>query len=150
MHTASMPSEPDLTLTGGPATAPGLPPKPERKDPNNLTLKQRVRLMSWCEEHRDLCTTETDVNLATAATASLGFTVSTGNITGMRRELDITKTKPATPEALDLAALQAKVAEYGLQLEPLKDIKLHEVLTFLRDHLHNLDQRIKSLEASND
>lgn len=150
MHSASMPPETDLTLTGDPATAPGLPPKPERKDPNNLTLKQRVALMNWCEENRERCTTDTDGTLATAATASLGFTVSTGNLTGMRRELDITKTKPATPEALDLAALQAKVAEYGLQLDPIKDIKLHEVLTAIRDHLHDLDKRVKSLEASAD
>lgn len=141
-----MPTTADL-LTPPPVET----PKAERKDPNNLTLKQRISLMQWCEENRAQCQTDTDSALAAAASETLGFAVTPGNLTGMRRELAITKNKPApTPADIDLAALQKKVEEHDLQLAPLQGQSIPALIDLLRQQILDLETRLKSLEASND
>jgi len=138
MHTDSMPPEPEAAVT------------PARKDPNTLTLKERIALMEWCEQHRDRCATDTDPELAAAASIGCAFIVTVGNISGMRRQLDITKRKPAAPaHDIDLVALQARVAQHHLQLDPVAGINLAEALSNLRNTLHALEARLDTLESAN-
>ena len=135
------------------AATPAPAPSSDKAAPNTLTLKQRVALMGWCEERRGACASETDSDLAADATADLQFHVTGGNITGMRRQLEIVKTKPAAvtgPADIDLVALKAKVDAHDLQLAPLEALNLAQALTALRNHLEALETRVKSLEASSD
>ena len=99
---------------------------------------------------------EADTQAAANAQLDLGFDITAGNIASMRKLLGIEKIKPTKPTPavpphdIDLVALHAKVEAHDLQLAPLKANNLAAILSGLRNSLEDLENRIKSLEASND
>jgi hypothetical protein len=100
--------------------------------------------------------TESDNDAATQASAHLDMPITAGNILSMRKILGIEKVKPTKPTPqpplhdIDLVALHAKVEVHDLQLATLEANNLASILSGLRNSLVELENRIKSLEASDD
>jgi hypothetical protein len=141
---------------------PSIPPPPANKrtrTTNALTFTERATLQYWMQQadNEAYVATESDNAAAIKATQDLAekaITITAGNIASMRKILGIDKVKPAKPAAepahnIDLAALQAKVIEHGIQLDPLKDNDLATILSGLRNHLLKLEERIETLESAN-
>lgn len=129
MHTSSAPTEldlpatPDTTLTL--AETPTPPPGRPRATSNHLTLKQTSLLYIWLDqaENRDYVAKESDADTAIKAAEELGFPVSTGNITGTRKALEIAKIKPEKPAEtpnVDLITLQQQLRVQGQEIETIK------------------------------
>jgi hypothetical protein len=170
--TLKVPSEIPQTIANDsqpPQTSP-------KRTANTLTFTERAALQHWMSqpENRAFVANESDADAARQATQDLSLMVSAvagsesdckpsfpdliitpGNIASMRKILGIekvkpTKTAPLPVHDIDLVALHAKVQEHGLLLDPLKDNDLPTILSNLRNSLVELENRVKSLEASAD
>lgn len=146
MHTDSMPPETqaDLIEVVGPAPAP--------RTNNTLKLLDRVNLMQWMEipENRDYIAKESDALAAGKATGDLKFDVTPANIGSIRKTLGIEKYKapaPARAPDIDLVALAAKVAQHGIQLDPIADFNIPHLLTNLSAYLNLLVKRIDIIDG---
>ena len=136
---------------------------------NTLTFTERAALQAWMNQpaNTEFVANEADTQAAANAQLDLGFDITPGNIGSMRKILGIEKVKPLKPAPvhdIDLVALHAQVQQHHLQLGPISGLNLAEALIKLRDTLHKietavlqlrvpleaLDQRVKSLEATDD
>lgn len=161
-----------LNLPSEPPPAPannGQPPQPPKRTANTLTFTERAALQAWMNQpaNTEFVANEADTQAAANAQLDLGFDITPGNIGSMRKILGIEKVKPLKPAPvhdIDLVALHAQVQQHHLQLGPISGLNLAEALIKLRDTLHkietavlqlrvpleDLDQRVKSLEATDD
>jgi len=150
MHTSSAPTEIDLPSTA--AEAPTTPPGRPRTTSNHLTLKQTSLLYIWLDqaENRDYVAKESDADTAIKAAEELGFPVSTGNITGTRKALEIAKIKPEKPAetpTVDLILLQKQLDAYGQQVQrqAIAADTIHDVLNLLIAHVRQCEAILKLL-----
>jgi len=150
MHTSSAPTELDLPETH--AETPTPPPGRPRSTSNHLTLKQTSLLYIWLDqpENRDYVAKESDADTAIKAAEELGFPVSTGNITGTRRALEIAKIKPEKPAEtpnVDLILLQKQLDAYGQQVlrHSIAADTIHDVLNLLIAHVRQCEAILKLL-----
>jgi len=158
MHTSSAPAELDLPATPGTAVAPAesltTPPGRPRATSNHLTLKQTSLLYIWLDqaENRDYVAKESDADTAIKAAEELGFPVSTGNITGTRKALEIAKIKPekpADPPAdVDLITLQQQLRAQGQEIEAIKidATNTRDAYNLLVAHVQHLQQILENNE----
>lgn len=151
--------------------APSPTPDGPKRTANTLTFTERAALQNWMnqDENTAYVAHESDALAAGKATGDLKMDITAGNILSMRKILGIDKIKPAKPAMapvhdIDLVALQAIVQQHQMQLAPIVGLNIAEALVNLRDSLvgieklvmelrgplEDLDQRLKSLEASND
>jgi hypothetical protein len=156
MHTSSAPAELDLPATpdtpAAPAESPTTPPGRTRSTSNHLTLKQTSLLYIWLDqpENRDYVAKESDADTAIKAAEELGFPVSTGNITGTRKALEIAKIKPEKPAEtpnVDLILLQKQLDTYGQQVQrqAIAADTIHDVLNLLIAHVLQCEAILKLL-----
>lgn len=151
--TLHIPSNPPPT-TANHSQPPQTSPK---RTANTLTYTERANLQSWMSvaENTAFVANESDALAAGKATGDLKMDITAGNIAGMRKILGIEKVKPVKPTPapvhnIDLGALQAQVQQHHLQLDPIAGVNIAEVLSNLRNSLFELENRVKSLEASAD
>ena len=157
--------------------APSPTPAAPKRTANTLTFTERAALQHWMNqpENRSFTANESDAEAARQATKDLalmvkavawsegdcepafpGIIITAGNIASMRKILGIEKVKPAKPAPttpphdIDLVALQAQVQQHHLQLDPIAGVNIAEVLSNLRNSLHEIKERVKSLEAAAD
>jgi hypothetical protein len=149
--------------------ATGIRPITQKRTANTLTFTERAALQTWMSQPANTAfvANEADTQAAANAQLDIGFDITPGNIGSMRKILGIRKLKPHKPAPvhdIDLVALHAQVQQHHLQLGPISGLNLAEALINLRDTLHkletivlqlrgpleDLDQRVKSLEATDD
>ena len=139
-----------------PAQAPSPTPAAPKRTANTLTFTERANLQHWMgvSENTDYVANESDALAAGKATGDLKMDITAGNIASMRKILGIEKTKPVKPAPLpvhdiDLVALHAQVQQHHLQLDPIAGVNIAEVLSNLRNSLHEIKDRLDALESAN-
>ncbi len=169
--TLNIPSNPPPT-TANDSQPPQTSPK---RTANTLTFTERAALQDWMNEsaNTNYVANESDADAARQATKDLalmvkavagsegdcepafpGIIITAGNIASMRKILGIEKVKPAKPAPapvhdIDLVALHAQVQQHHLQLDPIAGVNIAEVLSNLRNSLHELKDRLDALESAN-
>jgi hypothetical protein len=171
-HIPSAPPPDNVTPALDAAIAQSNTKRTAKRTANTLTFTERAALQFWMQQADNAAyvANESDTDAAIKATQDLaakGIAVTAGNISGMRKILGIDKVKKTPPPPahdIDLVALQAQVQQHHLQLDPIAGLNLAEALVNLRDSMCKLEDtihrlreqttahedRLKSLEASND
>jgi hypothetical protein len=143
---------------------------------NTLAFRERTALQQWMsqDENRAFVANESDADAARQATQDFalmvkamagaehecepafpGLIITAGNIASMRKLLGIEKVKPvkpappSPPHDIDLVALHAKVEAHDLQLAPIAGVNIAEVLSNLRNSIHEHKERLDALESAN-